>query len=250
MTVGDIKVNDGNSVKSIIHNKIRTRYNAEFNVDFYKNAYAIAQKNTREIWFCIPENSEYPDIAYIYNWEEDSWCIRDLPANLGGLGFGSRPDLGATPSWESYTADSPWDNQNTTWGGNDENSPFDDSLIGVNITDSSLIDVDPKASTEASYDTIIERLEYPLVDDRQVTTITRVYPHIKGNEEIEVQFGSQDFAGADVRWKPAVTFNPTTDRKIDIRTTGEYHCWRYSSSGKSTWVISGMNIEFELAGLR
>ena len=67
---------------------------------------------------------------------------------------------------------------------------------------------------------------------------------------MSIQFGSQDYPGAPVRWKPAVVFNPSTDRKIDIRTTGELHAWRFQSIGKIAWKLSGFTIEFERAGVR
>ena len=97
---------------------------------------------------------------------------------------------------------------------------------------------------------IIERLNFPLLGHKQVTTITRIYPHIKSEVPVSIQFGSQDYPDSSIRWKPAVTFNPSTDRKVDLRTTGELHAWRISAIGKGTISMSGMTIEFVKAGLR
>ena len=82
-------------------------------------------------------------------------------------------------------------------------------------------------------------------------TITTVYPHSEGNTPFYVQLGSQDYAGSPVRWKEPVLFNPSTDRKVDIRTTGELHAFRfYAEDITIPWAISGVDVEYTEAGLR
>ena len=67
---------------------------------------------------------------------------------------------------------------------------------------------------------------------------------------MSIQIGSQDYAGAPVRWKQETTFNPQTQRKIDVRTTGELHCWRIKSIDGDSFEMSGMDIEYENSGAR
>lgn len=123
-----------------------------------------------------------------------------------------------------------------------------DMLLGIS-TDGKILIMDPGV-IEGDLNTIIERTGLPLGGHDRVTTITRVYPHVEGTEVIKFTFGSQDYAGSPIRWKPSVDFDPKTQRKIDIRTTGELHCWRAESVGSGQWNLSGFDIEYALSGLR
>jgi len=253
LTDGDIVMNDGTSIESIAHNRIRRRLTASMNVGKYHRSYAVRNDAKKEVWFCVvEEDADYPNVAYIYNWRDDSWAIRDIAQNIAHAGYGSQTD--PSELWSDFlgTPSAPidtWDTQQITWG-SAELTPLDDTIIGCNPVTGSLYLLDPQGTPDEDIDTIIERTDFPLVDSRQVTSISRVFPHIRGTEPLEIQFGSQDYPGAAVRWKPPITFNPATDRKIDVRTTGELHCWSFRSIGKGNWQFSGMDIEWTPAGER
>lgn len=248
MSYGDIVKNDGNKIDSIAHNRIRRDYSQRINADLYSRSYALRNDNQKEIWFCIPETGElYPNIAYIYNWKDDSWAVKDLPMDIAHSASGSYAE--AAPTWDSYPAPETWDIQQIIWNAGGA-SPINDTIAGVSPTTEELWFVDPLIAPGGDLNFEIERTNFPLLGQRQVTTITRVYPHIEAETPVLIQFGSQDYNDAPVRWKPAVIFDPLTDRKIDLRTTGELHCWKISSIGVNRLSVSGLTIEFVKAGLR
>jgi hypothetical protein len=55
---GDIVVNDGQSIKSIVHNRMRTRINSTIDSNSYRNSFVTAHKAIKEIWICIPERGD------------------------------------------------------------------------------------------------------------------------------------------------------------------------------------------------
>lgn len=384
---GDVVSNDGNSVQSIMYNRIRTRLVKNANAEYYHRSFAARNDVHKEIWFCVPEgSSEFPNVAYVYNWSDQSWAIRDLPTGLASAKFGptivstgtrmaaellpsplAAPDL---VTWDTWTGN--WDEQTRTWSsgavippdpeapyydftwsiGNSGNSygyqatfgdldpklierkevyevyvdsvtklvtvntdeelqgsdiltltsdvnsvivtwatdhyeatdaTFADYVVAADGTDIDLrIEVTNASNTSppatpvtASGDMLIgvrhdkhnlemldlssasgdlnatiERTDLPMAGLDVVTTITRLYPHIQGTEPVRISAGSQDFAGSPIRWKGFVDFNPATDRKVDIRTTGELHCWKVESLGTGYWKMSGIDIEYEEAGYR
>ena len=259
---GDIVMNDGTNITSIAHNRIRKQLNARINVDNYSRSYAVRNNSVKEIWFCVvEEDAEYPNVAYIWNWKDESWAIRTLPytdvspsvtqSGMAYAGYGSQSV--ATATWDSFADNESWDSQAGRWG-SAELTPLDDTVVGVNpalIADGGgLYLLDPSGTPDEDIQTRLERTDFPLVDSRQVTTMTRAYPHMTGTQPVSIQFGSQDYAGSPVRWQPPVTFTPGVDRKIDFRTTGELHCWRIDSIGKGSYAISGMDVEFTRAGER
>lgn len=242
---GDIVVNNGNKVESIIHGKLRRQLISRMSVDSFDKSFVVQLTNKKEIWFCVPEDdSPTPNVAYIYNWRDDSWAIRDLPESINSAANGVATEPSTT--WDTW--DETWDTASGTWGSR-KSSPLDDTLVATDPETSSLILLDPSGG-ETDMDTVIERIGVPLEGHTNVTTITRVYPIVEGNTPMIFQFGSQDFAGSAVRWKPQVMFNPQTQRKIDIRTTGELHCWRAMTMGSGGFEMSGMEIEYEEAGKR
>ena len=124
-----------------------------------------------------------------------------------------------------------------------------DMLVGVSHTGSNLIMLDA-ATAPTDLNTLIERTDLPIEGLRSVTTVTRMFPHIQGTEPVRISLGAQPYAGAPVQWKGFVDFNPSLDRKIDIRVTGALICWKVESVGTGYWRLTGMDIEYELSGVR
>lgn len=251
---GDVLVNDGNSIQSLMHHRLRVSFISDFNDEFYFNAYAVKHNVLSEVWFCIPSgDSEFPNKAYIYNWRDDSWAIRDLPVTAHGS-YGSQQVGG--PSWGSVVGT--WLTISSIWNSGGL-SPLQNTIVaiqkGSDNEESSfnrlLLPDYNDLSITTKYNFVIEREGFPLEGMDQVTTITRVYPHMDGPGDCFVQVGSQDWPGAPTRWKPAVLFRPTLDRKVDVRTTGELHCFRiYKDDVEAVFNVSGFDIEYVLAGER
>ena len=243
---GDIVMNDGTTIQSIVHARIQKEFNARINSEYYYRSFAVRNNIDKEIWFCVPnEDSEYPNVAYVYSWKEDSWCIRDLPENTTFANYG--PKTTPQQTWDSWSGT--WDQQVSPWG-NTQKTPFDDTVIGVDI-DGNMRILDPSGPRDSGdLETIIERTDMPIEGLENVTTIVKAYPHIAGTSEVQVEFGFQKVAGGPVQWKPPVTFRPGVDRKLDIRSTGQLHAWRIRSNIQGNWAFSGMDLEYENAGKR
>lgn len=241
---GDIVVNDGHKIQSLIHKKLRRRLVADMSADYYNRSFVINSKVTKEVWFCVPENnSAYPNIAYIYNWRDDTWAIRDLPL-LTHASYG--PRAVPTTTWDNW--DGTWDEQEGVWGSR-KRSPLDDFAMGC-TPDHKLLQLDEVVENEAAVSSVIERTDFPLEGHDNVTTITRLYPHMEGTQPVQIELGSQRYAGGPIQWKPAVTFTPGMDRKVDVRSTGELHAWRVSSTSPGNWTFSGVDIEYQVDGVR
>ena len=255
---GDILRNDGNSIESILHDRLRLSFTARINADTYNRSYAVRNSAMKEIWFCVPEtNEEYPTIAYIYNWVDDSWALRQLPKTMVDSVEGVIPGMRSvfcaygsqsspTESWDEWAGD--WNDQLRVWGSR-RRTPLNDTLVGC-TTDSDLIILDPGDEIIEDTGTLIERTNLALEGHGVVTSITEIIPHISGTEPVEIQLGSHDHAGSPVRWRPPVDFYPETMRKVNIRTTGELHAYRIKSKGKGRWRMSGMDVIYAISGAR
>ena len=110
--------------------------------------------------------------------------------------------------------------------------------------------IDPQ-SPDVSPTCFVQRTDMPIGGHEANTTITRVYPFIEGTNEVEMRFGSQQYAGGPVRWAGGwQKFAPGEERKIDIRTTGELHAYEVRSTDAGFFNLTGLDIEYSLAGGR
>ena len=240
----DILMNDGSKVESILHNKLRQRLIQNVNPSYFDRSYVTRNDRYKELWFCVPEGStQYPNIAYVYNYKDDSWAIQELPNNTTHTSFGLQLDAPETYA----TTTEVYDTTILTYAGQ-VRSPLNNRVIGVDTADN-LIIVDPEISSAANTDAFIERQNFALEGHDVVTTITEVIPHITG-DPVYIQIGSHEKTGDNIVWQPAITFDPNTDRRVDILSTGALHGWKISTIGNGNFELSGMTIKYERSGLR
>ena len=253
---GDVLRNDGNAITSIANSKIKKRMQA-INKDEFEKSYAVHNPTNKEILFCVPGSlSTYPNIAYVYNYISDSWFVRNLPLHVKsryGLTIRKLTD------WEHIETD--WDGWDHSWD-DDSTTPFDNAVIAIvppvfntdgvtgdkgkiiGLTSIIGLNIEP-------FNSIIERTDYLIGSLETTTTIQRVYPRIQGSAPVMIQIGSQQAPGGPITWKPPCLFNPSTDRKVDMRTTGILHAYRvYAENVTSAFLISGIDFEYVEAGRR
>ena len=106
-----------------------------------------------------------------------------------------------------------------------------------------------------SMTTRLERQDIPLGAPDQgtqddIARIKRIYPRIDGNAAVNIYVGSQMAPGDAVDYQSPVSFTPGTDRKVDVRRTGNHAAIRFESTGNQEWSLSGYDIEYEIVGKR
>jgi hypothetical protein len=252
----DIMMFDGNQVSSLLHNKLRKRLAQTINYGSAKRCWAAHNANFNEIWFCIPEAGDvYPSTAFVFNYRDGTWALRDLEKQFRHGRFGTETSSFDYRTWEDFkpdaavddVADATWDIGRASWHLTG-NQPFSGIQYGASGSD--IYNVDPQ-SPDLPPESYVSRTDMPIGGHEANTTITRVYPLIEGTAEVEMRFGSQQMAGGPVRWAGDwLKFNPTTDRKLDIRTTGELHAYEVRVVDSGFFNLTGFDIEYSVAGTR
>jgi hypothetical protein len=260
LTDGDILMNDGNRVDSVIYNTLRRRLQANASADYKSRSYVVKASDRKEIWFCVAEaGAQFPNIAYVYNWKEGSWSLHDIPYTEDGLGAVTsaiaHAAYGLQPTPELSYADMATRGEtyaNTVLTYATAAGTSSAAVIGVDNVNTELVDLDPVSPAPGRPDTdfLVERTDLPFDGQQSVSTITRVYPFMDSPDPVQIQVGSQQFAGGPVEWESPVTFDPSSERKVDFRSTGMLHAWRVKSIGEGVVSMSGMNIEYEPDGFR
>ena len=273
---GDIYGFDGNKVTSILYGVMKDLFSALYNPATYSNCYAVKNEVRKEIWFCVPAlggfvpgvatNATYPNVAFIYNWKEGTWGVRQITEAPAG-DYGPRVDNG--DKWDDIGTG--WDSQGTRTWELDPTSPIDDTI--VTVTDAGVLRFEDRldGAIDSSYTFVLFRSTLQISQEPGVTTIQSIYPSIKlvsdAAATIDIRVGSHDtpidspYAVDDyavdtrIRWKDVSTFTPDAQRKSDRKTTGEYHALYLSAVMHSTGNISDLKyaghvFEFVGAGLR
>ena len=248
LTDGDIVMNDGTSITSLIHRRIRTRLNSAINVDNYQNSFVTVQRQKKEVWICVPtEGATYANLAFIWNWQDDTWSMRDLP-DVSFASFGARSEGAVT--WADFTM--PWNEMTFPWGGGTY-TPLNDVMVGTrpDAATPNTVVLDPiTANDGTAFETVLTKTNISIEGHDDVTTITRIYPHVTGTKDITIEVGAHTFAGSPVLWKPPVTFTPGQDRKVDVRSTGSLHAIRITGANDPVFSLSGIDVEYVKDGLR
>ena len=243
----DILVFDGNNAQSILHDRLRKRFASTLNEDARDTSFATHHKMMGEIWFCVAEEGyDEPNMAYVYNYRDNTWALRDLSTDrtYTHAVYGTQPTI--VQAWEDW--EGVWANERTTWATANRQA-FDGALIGASGPD--VYNLDTQNPDEEGLTTFVERTHMPIVGHEDVTTITRIYPQIEGKTPVKVSVGSHHYAGDGARWAGEKRdFTPATDRKIDVRTTGELHSWRIEGPANGNFNISGLDVEWQPAGGR
>jgi len=249
---GDVVVNNGAELSSIMHNRMLRRFNAKNNPQTKVGSFITRNDIFKEIWVCVPEgDSDTPTIAFVYNWRDDSWSVRDLPQGTVSA------DYGVLPNEQGDTIDNTryWGNTGSTWAeetlpwGSATVTALNEAMAGLNFN-GDVFQLDPRAEIdEEAFNSVIERTDFPLDGHRQTNMITRVYPHASGDPFL-LQIGAQDQVGGPIRWEDEIEFNPGTDRNLDFRSTGEAIAWRVRSIGTQRFRLSGMDLEYVNCGVR
>lgn len=237
-------------MQSIIHKRLKTRLASNVNNSRRHKSWAAHYESFNEIWFGIPlDAAEYPDVAYVYNYRDNTWGLRHLEKEFRHGAFGPAP-ISDPRSWDDMPGN--FDDERGSWSLAGD-SPFAGAMIGA--TDDTAFNLDPSLSTGSHFTertaTVIRRTDLPIGGHEANTTITRIYPLVEGSAPIQIRVGSAQKAGGEVRWaSDYLTFTPGVDRKIDIRTTGETHAFEIKSEGQAFFDLTGMDIEFSMAGGR
>lgn len=257
---GDIIRNDGNILDSAIYNVMRKRLQSNASGDYYNRSFAVRDTVKKEMWFCVPENgAQFPNIAYVYNWKEDNWAIHELPYTEDGSGVVT---LGISHAAYGLQASPPltyadmgvrgetYENTSLIYA-SQTGSPLNSTVVGVDQLTSDLITLDPNLPPVGTdTDFILERTDFAIEGHNVNCTVVCVYPYIDSTDPVIIQIGSQNKTGGAVTWSSEKIFDPSTDKKVDILSTGLLHAWRIKSVDDGRVSMSGMLIEYEIDGER
>jgi hypothetical protein len=144
---------------------------------------------------------------------------------------------------------STWEDWPGVWGSRSY-SPVAKSLLGC-TTDTKLYQFEDGNQFDGvdAY-CMCERTGLDIGDTSDLHTINAIYPNIESTGSVDVYVGSQMHVNDTVTWEGPYSYDPSTDKKIDCRVTGDLHSIRFESTDNISWGLSAYGVDFRKAGKR
>jgi len=259
---GDMYINDGMRVESILPHKMRDHIFSTINGDEYAKSFVVADYGNTEIWACYVTSSNTTNVecdkALVWNWVNQTFTERDLP-NLGMIGYGIEGDPLASASWAADTTT--WTTNTKQWstaGASAFSNTAGKSLVMASPTNTKMYRHNTGNQEDGSNMTsYIERTgltinEQGQPDSSMVKSIRAVWPKmtVSSATTVNVYVGHQMSAEESITWEGPTTFNPDSQSKVPVRVTGKYIGVKFESTGDQTWRLDGYSLDIKNAGNR
>ena len=244
---GDLLMCDGQSVKSLMTQKMRRYLFDSIDATNYGNSFLALNQRKNEIWVCYPVSGDsWPTRAVVWNYKENSFGVRDLPTGTTYATHGVVNPSDAT----DWTETGEWDGEDTMWDFGVYN-PSQTRLMMANKTSTKLY----LADTTSQYDdtnmtSYIERTGLHLDQPDTVKLVKQVDLNLQksGNGDVEVLVGSHNSPEEGVTWSAPTTIDPSTSSKVDCLVSGKYLALRVQSSSKVNWKLHGYGLDIKNMG--
>ena len=253
---GDIYINDGQKVTSILPHKIRDYIFQFIDGAQFKKSFVVADYGNTEMWACFPTpegTSNQCNKAVVWNWSNNAFTIRDLP-DLAHIGYGTISDPNAFTTWD--VAIPTWSSALGWWAQTWDSE--ENVLVMASPTDTKLYrNASGNREDTTDMTSFIARTGMSTTaqgqqDQTVVKRIKAIYPkmEVTGTNTVNVYVGTQMSTEEAVTWTSAQTFDPDTQSKVSIRASGKLYGVKFESTGDFDWRLDGYSIELDDAGRR
>lgn len=259
VTTGDVVIHNGNIPETIITNKNRKFLFSSMNPNHIDKTFVVPNYNENELWICYVSEQEdpaavFPNMALVWDWGEDTWTYRQLN-DFAFANYGVVDDVGGGGSGDIWdNQDYSWDSDSEVWGDQLFN-PAKLRMLAFQPSTGKLLQLEETQQFDGTpYTASIERLGMPMFAEQdnqegeiEVTRnkfIRRVYPIIEGSGPLQIDLGVQRIVGGAIDWYGPFTFDPDSERYIDLRMNGKYVAIQIKSQTSVDWQFFGMEIDY------
>jgi hypothetical protein len=268
----DIYMHDTHTKQSIVDERVKQYIFTGLNTAKTDRCFVQANPDLEEVYFCYISGDDMAEYtsgdrcnrAAVYNYKNNTWSFLDLP----NISSGTHGSVESTATYA--TASGAYDE----FGGSyySQEAGFDTHALFVGesnttdgITAHKLYGLDmPDTGSLLSYplDTQANKgpyLERSGIDLDELTEITRykiinkIYPQVEtasSNKQFNFSFGAADLQASAPTYENQVTFDASTDHKIDSRAAGRYLSYKMTVPDNKNFAFIGFDIELTLTGRR
>mgnify|MGYP003145465400 CR=1 FL=1 len=246
---GDLLMCDGQSVKSLMTQKMRRYLFDSIDADNYGNSYLALNQPKNEIWICYPiSGATWPNGAVVWNYKENSFGVRDLPTNSTFATHGVVNPSDAV----DWTESGDWDDDTETWDSRVYNPSQTRLMLSNKGGSGKLYLMDTTHQFDSTNATsYIERTGLHLDKPNTVKLVKQVNLNMerRGSGTVEVMVGSHNHPEEGVTWSAPITIDPSSQSKVDCLVSGRYLALRVQSSTNVGWRLHGYGLDIKEMGV-
>jgi len=257
-TPEDVMAHDGFQAESVLNDRMRRWYKNRAEPDKKLRQFMVHNDAENELWLCMPEaGAEWATIALIFNMQDGTTTIRDLPGVAHIASAPHDPGAGST-TYDSQTT--PFDQMVGAFGQR-TSQPGANRLMGVVPSPKKFLLYEQGFNDEGSdFNAYVERTSMPvagvardgnvILDASQIKQINEIWPEIRmqNGTDVDIYVGGQDTLNESITWEGPLTFTVGVDDKVDCCTTGRYISIRFETTDQSQWKLDSYSMNLELLG--
>lgn len=246
----DILVHNGNSAESILDKRFKRYLFNQIDTDNYLNCFTWVNPLTNEVGFAYPESGQTnPNRALVWNYREGQFgALTERDVAFRNVATGVIESAVGT-TWASITGT--WSDQNTPWSILSRRKP-----VALHTDATKFAEMDSGATILGTAITgTMQRVALGvegrkrggewIVNFTNRKVLRRVWLKLEGGP-VNVRIGFQERPDAAVSWSAVKTFDPTTQRYVDVIGSGVAVAIEISAS--VFWRLVGYSIEGEISG--
>jgi hypothetical protein len=251
-TGSDVVVHDGNTVDSIIEDRMKSFITNNLDeVNYFKSFIAIDVDN-KEAWICWPGRGQSRcTFAAIWNWARNTWGIRELPA-VSHAAQGLVVPIDASETWAGAVGT--WETDTAAWG--DRSSDPTKRRLLMAAPDVSKLYTANSTQKFADNNMVAyaERqcLGFPIKsgqppDYHRMKQIDKLYPKITGTAGgvVKVSLGVQASENSPPTYMQAQAFVIGKTQFLDFggSEASRLHALKFESDSDIQWKMNSYDVE-------
>lgn len=292
----DVYVHNGVSKKSIVDGVVRRAIFENISADHVDRVFTSVDYANKEFSVNVPwhrpEGDPYAgscNIAFVYNWEEQTWSRRDIPDLLcSTYTILSIPDDDSR--WIAETEFQPWTSAQDTWlnttsrynaadwgsaMGSMRSIKYDSGFVNDWVEEQDWAEDAIWDETERSQDSyhiftgideclyngedfeaIVEKKWMTMGDYTDSTFVSKIFPFVRGTAstgigaQVEVYMSGTNRITDDPSWKYIGLFDAAKMDKLSCRISGEFIHVKFVIPKSSRAEIRGYSLEWQKIGRR
>lgn len=239
---GDVLLTDGINWQSVAQGRVKDYLFSQLSQASYENLYVVFHRAKNEVWLCYPIAGEaYCSEAIVYNVASDAWGVRSLIENTYAA-VGIVNDLAIDESWD---ADSEaWDDDGSYWNSANFSLATEQLLTSENSVTLTLIDDETATAINAT----VIRNDLSMNEPERFKFVKRV--HVRTSSvpgTLYVSVGARNVVTDAITWSTEQTLTPPASF-INVLIMGKFISVRVRSEDEEVWVLSGLDLEYEVRG--
>jgi hypothetical protein len=237
----DLVVHSGQGLKSLLTGRMRTWLGNEINPDRATRSFIVTNPKNTEALLCFPSgSSETCDKALVWNWQDNTFSVRDLP----NVTYGTSGPLSIAGALTWTTLTGTWDTlPYASWTEMGGSSDLSRLLL---CKSGKFLLFDATEQDDGSDFTAMVELKGLHFDSPETMKLCRgVRPKFDADQGavIKVQIGAAATPDAEPSWQPAVDFTVGTDIEAHSFASGRFHAVRFFTTDDTAWRLRSCQLD-------